>query len=355
MNKKRWYSMDWIRILAFAFIIFYHMLQRLEVDNRYVFSGKTPVYYMNTNLHIALIGVSLFFMISGAGLMLSSERNWNLKEFYQHRFGKLLIPFYVVEVFAFIAFSALSPDWIAYFPEVSKLKIVFNLLGMDGYFQQYMTTFCLYAGEWFLGALIMLYVVFPVFRFCMSKNRYLTILVATLYYLLINYFNVIQHTTPWTNVFVKAYDFILGMFLILELPKLLEKRTFKIVVGITSIAIIIFGIVCPQQLTTPMVINNLIYAVAIFVLFFVCEDVISQFDVCNNIVKTICGISYEVFLVHHIVIYYIEDRVADNMGRIQLIQVFVTELLIMIALALLVQKIVEFINSVLASVFSNKN
>ena len=124
-NSKnvKYRAMNWMRVMAFLFIIVYHFMVELEQKGNYSFDNSL-VYYSNSNLHIAIIGVSLFFMISGAGLMLSSMRKWEIKDFYKRRFTKLLIPFYVVELFTFVASFAIKQEWVAYFPFISKFGYI---------------------------------------------------------------------------------------------------------------------------------------------------------------------------------------------------------------------------------------
>ena len=343
-SKTKYLSMNHLRVLAFCFIIVYHFMVELEQKGNYNFLERGWVYYTNGNFHIAIIGVSLFFMISGAGLMLSSTRKWDVKDFYKRRFTKLLIPFYIVEIFSLIASFVLKPEWLGYFPSVSKSKLLLNLLGMDGYFEQFFPTFSLHVGEWFLGALIMLYGIFPIFRFCMGKNRYVTIIVATIYYIIMVFSDGL-FASPWTNVFIKAYDFLLGMFLILELPKLMDKTVFRLVAGIVSAIIIILGIVLKIQLPTPMTFNNLVYATMIFVCFFSLEKPQTKATFYDGVIDRICQISYEVFLVHHIVIYYIGDNLEGQLlGLRQIGALFITELFIMVAMAMLVKTIVTALN-----------
>lgn len=344
-DKARYISMNQLRVLAFLFIILYHFMVELEQKGNYNFLEKGGVYYANANLHIAIIGVSLFFMISGAGLMLSSRKHWDIKDFYKKRFTKLLIPFYVVEFFTLIASYVLRPDWLGYFPMLAKQKAFLNLLGMDGYFEQFFPTFSLHVGEWFLGALIMLYALFPLFRYCMEKNRYITIIVATIYYVVLIFGNVIT-VSPWTNVFVKAYDFILGMFLILEIPRLMDKKGFRTFALVISEVVIVVGIFLKSTLPTPMTFNNLIYAVMLFICFFALEATQKRKNILDDYCEQICKISYEVFLVHHIIIYYIGDNLEGQLlGLKQICALFVTEVFIMAAMALFVKNIVAAIKT----------
>ena len=215
---------------------------------------------------------------------------------------------------------------------------------MDGYFEQFFPTFSLHVGEWFLGALIMLYGIFPILRFCMEKNRYLTMIVATAYYLIIIIGNL-STISPWTNVFVKIYDFVLGMFLIVEIPRAMEKKNIRIILIILSAIVILAGLVYQSVLPTPYTINNLLYAVAIFILFFSLDNNRTSART-DKVIESICGISYEIFLVHHIIIYYIGDNLEGKvMGIRQIGALFFTEVIIMVAMALLVRKVVKIINS----------
>ena len=345
LTKQKYAAMDFLRILAFFFIILYHFMFELEQKGIFNFKKYAGgyIYYENSNFNIAMIGVSLFFMLSGAGLMHSSERKWNIKEFYVRRFSRLLIPFYIAEVFVLIASFAIKPEWVIYFPQVPKYRAVFNLFAMDGYFERYFQTFCLHVGEWFLGALIMLYVIFPLLRFFMKKNRYVTIGVATVYYLCMVFTDVI-HVTPWNNVFLKVYDFVLGMFLITEIPGLMEKKVVRRVLRYTTLALIIFGVFFKPALPTPVTFNNLLYAIILFIHFFTYEKLgdgekeIGAKAKGYKIVESICRISYEIFLVHHVIIYYVGDNLAGApIGGYQVVALFITEIIVMVGMALFVR------------------
>ena len=286
--------------------------------------------------------------------MLSSRKAWDVKAFYKRRFTKLLIPYYIVELFALIAAFSIKREWIYYFPDVSKARIVFNILGMDGYFEQYFPTFCLHVGEWFLGALIMLYALFPLFRFCIEKNRYLTISVATFYYLIM-IFGDFSSISPWTNVFVKAYDFVLGMFLITEIPIMMENRAVKIAIQIIATIVIPFGILYKPRVPIPVTIKNLLYAVVIFIFFFSMEAVWKKCRKIDRLIEQMCLISYEIFLVHHIVIYYIGDNIFEPMtgGIWQVIALFITEIFIMTSLAYFIRSVAGWINTIIVQIGAN--
>lgn len=335
--KHRYRFMNWIRVLAFVLIIVYHFIVELEKNSIYSFVNN-GIYYSNVNIDISVIGVSLFFIISGSGLMLSSQRKWDIKKYYFKRFVRVLIPFYIVYIFAFIASFAIKQEWINSFSNVPIYNFIFTLFGADNYFGQFFQTFGIHIGEWFLGALIILYVLFPLFRVCMEKNRYITIIVSTIYYVVINVTDIIS-ITPWMSVFVKAYDFVLGMFVILEIPKINDKKPLKIIFATLSLVIIALGIILNVELPLPIAVKNLLYAVAIYVFLFTLEDVGKSVGIFDKIINGICSISYELFLVHHIIIYYIGDNlVGEVLGAKRIIALFITEVIIMVAFAFFVKK-----------------
>ena len=67
-------------------------------------------------------------------------------------------------------------------------------------------------------------------------------------------------------------------------------------------------------------------------------------NIFDRAVKWICGISYELFLVHHIIIYYIGDNLGGRLLNLRRIGVlFIAEAFIMLAMALFVKQIEKLI------------
>ena len=97
-SEKRSYSfMDVLRLLSMAAIVFYHMVIQLGITGIRQMEA-TRVFYANKNMHIATVGVGLFFLLSGAGLMLAygKDKTFSVRSFFSRRFFKILIPFYLV-------------------------------------------------------------------------------------------------------------------------------------------------------------------------------------------------------------------------------------------------------------------
>jgi len=95
---------------------------------------------------------------------------------------------------------------------VPKWKLIFSIIGVDGYMQQFTSTFYK-IGEWFLGCLLILYFcsLFFVISFRLTKGRSLVVLFF-FYFGLLGLLCVC-HTMVITMVLGQAFVFWVGMLL----------------------------------------------------------------------------------------------------------------------------------------------
>lgn len=163
LTKDRKKYIDIIRAFSVCLIFLYHFdITRL--------GASTPLVYRFANGNWGNVGVFLFFMISGNCLMYKYEEKFELREFLKNRLGKIILPFWMCYglVFLFNFWKTRT------FPEIPIYKFVLTLIGMDGYFSYKTETFYL-VGEWFLGCILLLYLIFPLTRWCVKKNLPVTL------------------------------------------------------------------------------------------------------------------------------------------------------------------------------------
>lgn len=346
---KKYNFMNILRVLSMCAIVFYHMLITLyiygirQIDSiRFLFE--------NANMHIAKIGVCLFFMLSGCGLMLSHRSSFNLKDFYIKRFFKILLPFYIVYAFYFL--FLLATGQISMYnsfagKNLKPYSFIFTLLGMDAYLDSFGIPTCsLGIGEWFLGCLILIYVLYPLLRWAMNKNKYITLLLFTVYYGLIIYFYsripLFNGVPMYTNLCIKIYDFVLGMFL----SFFLEKRyKWEAPVGL---AIILIFIICPVQL--PGIDSFLIpiQSLNIFLIFKAIDGLFSKTDKLMKVVNILAGISYEYFLIHHVVILHLSKQgINTSFSNSKILILFAEEIIITVILAILLKRLMTKIYNIM--------
>lgn len=114
MKRIRYF--DLLRCTCFCFIIFYHLLFQLYLSGICPVERLNPL-FSNSNMHLATLGVAVFFMLSGASLSYTAKENFSLAKYYKKRFLRILIPFYILYIvyFLFLLFQSHSVHNI--FPE----------------------------------------------------------------------------------------------------------------------------------------------------------------------------------------------------------------------------------------------
>lgn len=157
MKKKRILSFDFIRCIATISIVLFHF----TINGKHIYPENIFV-----NYDLAQIGVSLFFVLSGAALYYSNRGdNFKLIPYYKKRILTIFPMFYIAYITIFLILfwnDGHIPLGIPY------LNIIYSLIGMDGLLSYKIPTFCM-TGEWFLGAIIILYLIYPLLRLVVKK------------------------------------------------------------------------------------------------------------------------------------------------------------------------------------------
>jgi len=344
--QKKYNFMNLLRALSMIAIVFYHMVITLYI---YGIRQHESISFLfeNTNMHIAKVGVGLFFILSGCGLMMSSLKpDYSITKFYKKRFFKILIPFYIVYSFYFI--YLISTGQMLYSNpfegrKISPYSFIFTLLGMDTYMGVFnIPTFSIGIGEWFLGCLILMYILFPFLKRMMQKNAYITIAIATLYYLLINlqynYFECFDNVPMYMNLTIKIYDFILGMFLATILHKLPKFTCYL------GLIVNLFFVFCPIELPGIDSFQIVIQCLSAFLFFTGLENSIKKIPIVIHVSDKICKYSYEYFLIHHVVILELTKN-GQNVAfsNLDILLLFITEIIVTTMLAICLKFITDFL------------
>jgi hypothetical protein len=300
--------------------------------------------------------VSLFFMLSGASLYY----NWNdrltsftgkggVLDFYKKRwltiFPMFYIAWFVCYMMKVISFNRLW-NWGG---EYRKLLLTF--FGVDGYFM-YRDLNYYTVGEWFLGAIIILYVIYPILQWAMKKIPIpSTVVIVSLFGL-----NVARRQIPfmakynaWVvisdniNIITCLFSFWIGMLLVIGGRRIIRKATF-IPAVIIAIVILIMPLPVSILILTP------ILAVCFYlILSFISVWIDSHRDRWNTkvydcIVGFFSKYSFAIFLVHHVVVQMMMDLFAGGeMSFVASILYFLLNLAIISVLAVILSRITDFV------------
>ena len=346
----RYEFMSVLRLLSLMGVVYYHTLVTLYLQGIRQ-KDTIEAMYANVNMNFPAIGVGLFLMLSGGGLMMSSKKkaDFSVKDFYKGRFLRILIPFYISYIVYSIYLFLIGFEFPVYFESLTGVKpsplcFIFTLLGMDGYLSIFnIPTFTLMLGEWFLGCLIPMYIVFPLLRKCIMKNRNLTLIIATIYYIIAL---ATYRYMPWAevpsynNFTIKIYDFILGMFLV-EVMDRIPKWTAAI-----GVALLGFYLLYPAKLPIDMTPSIVILAVGTFFIFLALEGLFKKMPHFMKVVNVLSAYSYTYFLFHHIVIgqaCIYANKHGDLSSNKNLLLLFLAQILITSAVAVLVKVLSDLV------------
>ena len=290
MKKLRYF--DFLRAAACCLIVYYHIGTGLAEQ----LSDRMPALplYIGKNLHVASFAVTVFFMLSGAGLSLSvlAKPLTDLRAFYARRFRRLLVPFYITYACVFLLRLAWHlTDHSPLFPEKVPLwHFVFTLTGLDGYLSWHgVSTFYLGIGEWFIGCLILLYLLFPLLHRFMSRHPALFGLCAAAL------FAVSCMLFSSVNAFCfRLAEFAFGMLIGTYCTRVPRKAL------IPAVPVFLLILLWPAELPGHWALKNLFAVLAVWAAASACEP--PETSRRLPFVTAVSSISYEIFLVHHVVI-----------------------------------------------------
>jgi surface polysaccharide O-acyltransferase-like enzyme len=170
---------DLIRSISTIIVVCFHYSCALQKYGIYAFNNYFHIFFNNGDW--AFFSVTMFFMLSGAALFYNYSGSIDKQSFYFKRWQKLFPMFYLAWSVMFIikAVTYKTAFWGG-----APWKLVLTLFGLDGYFQ-YLGSNYYILGEWFLGPIVILYVLFPYLNILANTKTLLTTCLLVLCYLVV--------------------------------------------------------------------------------------------------------------------------------------------------------------------------
>ena len=110
------------------------------------------------------IGLAWFFLLSGAALCLQWQGRFRWRPYLVGRAAAMYPAFWLGFAVLFVYGEILHGNNA----QIPRWRVIFSLLGVDGYLAPVTPTFYK-IGEWFLGVILLLYLVFPLLLWCMDR------------------------------------------------------------------------------------------------------------------------------------------------------------------------------------------
>lgn len=296
MKKERCFYLDFVRAIAVISILLTHYNARWIYMNSEDALKKAILTTRVANVYIGDFGVSLFLIISGAALMYTYSDQLDLKKFYVKRMTSIYPMFWIGYFFVF-AHSFLVNGGIN--ESIPKWNILLTVIGMDGYLGTVLPSFYL-IGEWFLGFIIIIYVLFPLLRKGTIQFPKITaIIVLGLYILFMFNYNI-----PFIKnifLFIRLLEVVFGMYFVKYIRRVNGWFT------LTAAGVLVLNCIIKPQIDASLQMTY------VGISAFLVLTWISNFIQENKVVVKCCGIlskySYAIFLTHHYIIAQVVSKI----------------------------------------------
>lgn len=285
-KKGRLYYLDFIRAISTIVIVLTHF----NAIYIYNVSPARPECAVITlwvsNIYIGAFGVSLFLIISGAALMyVYGEKKFDWKSFYKKRFMTIYPMFWIAY---FLVFLYHTYKYGGIIQGIPKKNIIFSILGMDGLLLNTGMKVFYLIGEWFLGAIVILYILFPLLLFMMKKCPVVLGVIVMVIYCV-----AVALGDKSVSVFVRLPEFVFGMYFVKYIKKV------KWPVALAGLMVFIANwVIAPN-------ISENIQTTYVGIASFLVLVYVSKFfthKLYTGLCSIVCKYSFACFLTHHYII-----------------------------------------------------
>ena len=291
-----------------------------------------PNYYIDGRVYLGDAGVSLFFILSGARLMYTYK---NIKTFFTHRIKNIYPIFWIAYAFAnsfdFLYYRGMCIEkpWLR----------VFSLLGIDGYLCSFgVIPFDYYrVGEWFLGCIILIYLLFPLLHFAVERNMIVTAICAGIVYI------IFKGKVPNQSFFLRIPEILFGMAFV---KYDLNEHPVQFLAG--GAGIFVLAYLFRERLyglTLCIALCIFLFALMVWMAKHIQNDAVRSFMAIG------AKLTYPIFLVHHWLITRLMDGFSPEwMNRQYVLMMFI----IYVALTLILAYALDKCGNRVLRVFSKK-
>lgn len=284
MKRPRLFYLDLIRTVALICILIIHF--NASVTGYFTLPHKLFTSTLPFGIYLGDFGSTLFFIVSGASLCYTAPEHFEPAAFYKKRVRAVYPMFWLAWVICFSIRFVTRPG---YYAGARTVTLILTVLGLDnfavaaGWVGQDFAC----VGEWFLGSILFLYLLFPLLLYGYRKRPWLTFAITCV-------IGVSVHLAGWDARLVAIHlpEFFLGMLLVGI------SRNRQILLGITAAALL--GIQTLLGGWDTKIVCAL-FGALVFVLLILAADLV-DFGPVRRVCALLGKYSYAVFLVHHVII-----------------------------------------------------
>ena len=321
----RVFAFDALRVLALVTVVISHV----------VMHTGTPGWCST----VGVFGVSLFIFISGAGLSLG-DRELSWWKFMRQRLAAILPTYWtaylVIAVFVFLFRQRLKFG-------SDPLLWLLTIFGLDGFLFKKIPTDYALIGEWYVGFVLLLYMIAPFVLFGLRKAPlvvcFLACCISGVAFGLNDILSksiLIVSPNVWWNPLVRLPEFVFGYLFV---KYLIDDRRHLLVAAACAVPVAAFSMLIRGDQFFNYSYVSIGGFAALFVIICTFLAFVRTGEPMRKIIGFLAKYSFVAFLAHHQVIWFVLDKCSrkSNWSRdIYCILVILSTLLISYLLAWLI-------------------
>ena len=269
---KKYYNIQYLRVLACLGVITVHLGQRLGLD------GGTL--YLFT--HFGLMGAYVFFIISGfLGFYTYNGEGKSLKAYWIQRLFRILPIYYFIILYNFILHTFILQDIPADVFGLGWLRYIFCISQMmpgEEFWRNLSMT-------WTISIFVLFYLLMPLLRKLIRSLRGAFVGLLLFYGLS----QIIGSSSEWFTPFFYLYFFLFGVVAYFAIQERKENIT-----GLIMLMVLIVQLILGK-------INSTTYACIFTVIIMITQDMQIKNRIVSTIMTTLDKYSFTIYLVQAIV------------------------------------------------------
>ena len=276
------------------------------------------------------LGVSIFFVLSGASLWLSNKGRMSVWIFFKKRFLAIYPLFWLCYVFVGLFV-------VKNYTFELKPPMLLTVFAMDGFLAYEIPNYYL-IGEWYLGCQILLYFTFPFLRKLWIKDHFFAFLTAGLVMTSTFVFynlNIMMERFPLSHVF----EFTFGFYLTGLLP---QDRSWIFALSQAVVSLFVSYLLM-YRVPAPLIFK-LASTGIVFTVFLLNISRLMDFSRFRVLISFLSTYSYGAFLLHHVIIVRVLSMVGGkDLTTTDSYLLFASTVAVTFALSVILTKICLFI------------
>ena len=327
-TKNRIVGYDLIRCFSALMIVAFHFSGQTR---QYKNMAEFPAFFQFSKSDWGYIAVISFFMLSGATLYHKYKSFGSIKDvgaFYKSRMLRLFPMFWMIWAYLYVTDAIRFHN---FFYKEARWSLLLSPIGMDGYASIHGVVTYYEVGEWFLGALIIMYLLYPIVIKLIGIGKWMVVPVSaalTGCFLYFSFFGK-DPIISQRNVLSCLTYIMLGVLF----ERFRERLTGTIQLMISGVLMTaLYFIPMPERM--PVMIYSIFFAAMLYLFLFNIAEYLQHSGYIWKAVCFIGGQSYGIFLLQHKVIDYVNysfREVEINRGSEVLMLLLITTMVIIFA------------------------